>query len=73
MFRKCLMVRHGTRDRKSRFAIMVFMDWHIFKLGSTKPVLTVKARHQPAALLAAYKKLGGTAGEQRLFYARPKK
>jgi len=50
---------------------MVVMKWHIFKLGQVKPVLTVRARHQPAALLAAYKKLGGTAAEQRQYYARP--
>lgn len=50
---------------------MMFMDWNIFRVGQAKPVLKVKAKHQPAALLAAYKQLGGTATEQRQLYARP--
>lgn len=50
---------------------MMVMKWNIYKTGSSNPVLTVTARHQPAALLAAYKKLGGTASQQRQYYARP--
>lgn len=47
------------------------MEWHIYRHPEKKPVLTVTAPHQPGALLAAMKELGGTASEQRQLYARP--
>lgn len=67
---KSLMVRSHRGNRESPFSKMEVMKWNIFRTGNKKPVLTVRARHQPAALLAAYKKIGGTASQQRELYAR---